>query len=308
MHPVTALLNTGPEDASAENTHFTSNTRSNSTHFLLGYGSLINLYSRRRSLASTADAPAVHVRGFRRRWGFRCARRAYTALAVERTLSSSEINGVLIPLLDPRDLPSLDARETDYARGLVPLDHIMMGDNQLADIYPNAIVWVYELPTILAANHSSSTSLSQSITVDSSSSASLDYQITAVEKPDYSQHNCTTSLEKDALLETHLPSTAFPIPQSYLDCVLIGCMHYGLDFARQFILSTDGWCPLSWLNDRDARLPQKYVLCTKAGESFCQEAATKVDRLLFETIPHFFKQRGKICKPGASTASLPQRP
>jgi hypothetical protein len=37
------------------------------------------------------------------------------------------------------------------------------------------------------------------------------------------------------------PDAEHPIPQSYIDVVLNGFLDFGIDFAKEFIDSTDGW-------------------------------------------------------------------
>ena len=49
--------------------------------------------------------------------------------------------------------------------------------------------------------------------------------------------------------QEHQPNKYYPILQSYLDVVLIGCLKYGLDFTVEFLYSTGGWNQY-WLNDR----------------------------------------------------------
>ena len=45
------------------------------------------------------------------------------------------------------------------------------------------------------------------------------------------------------------PTVELPIAQSYLDVVLSGCLDIGLEFATQFIRTTDGW-EYPWVDDR----------------------------------------------------------
>ncbi|KAJ3274377.1 hypothetical protein HDV01_002981 [Terramyces sp. JEL0728] len=41
-----------------------------------------------------------------------------------------------------------------------------------------------------------------------------------------------------------------PIPQSYIDCCLTGCLSIGVDFAKEFIASTKGWALFPLMFDR----------------------------------------------------------
>ncbi len=45
------------------------------------------------------------------------------------------------------------------------------------------------------------------------------------------------------------PTQEAPIVQSYVDVILDGCMEFGLDFAKEFIITTKGW-EMPWVNDR----------------------------------------------------------
>jgi len=45
------------------------------------------------------------------------------------------------------------------------------------------------------------------------------------------------------------PDKYYPILQTYLDIVIIGCLKYGIDYAVEFLYTT-GWWNKYWLNDR----------------------------------------------------------
>jgi hypothetical protein len=254
------------------------------THFLIGYGSLINAQSRLRSLSTHSQALPVVCHGYKRRWGYRCPRREYTALSVERVQGSS-INAVLIPITSPEiDIPRLDERERNYARTLVDLHDLVVllspGQSQssplksnsdiglrhtpFASIFPekstNAFVWIYTIPNDTEINYSLSSSLSHS-----------------------------QSLET---LKSHQPSAKCPIPQSYLDCVLSGCLKYGIEFAREFIKSTDCWAAGCWVNDRHScSRHRKYICQQDVGETVCAESIEAVDVLLMDLLPHQYFNR-----------------
>lgn len=72
------------------------------------------------------------------------------------------------------------------------------------------------------------------------------------------------------------PDAEYPLLQSYVDVVIEGGLEYGPDFAREIILTTEGWSAF-WLNDRRvARRP--WVFDRQYGA---------VDRLLSPHAPHF---------------------
>lgn len=72
------------------------------------------------------------------------------------------------------------------------------------------------------------------------------------------------------------PSVGFPLLESYIDVVIEGGMEYGLDYAREIIVTTTDWSGY-WLNDRE--LPRRPWV-------FDRHYAA-VDRLLAVTAPHF---------------------
>ena len=199
-------------------------------HFLLGYGSLINQKSRLRTIPHSFSAIPARVSGFVRSWSYRCPRKEYTAVSVTRVTNLNElVNGVLVPL-ELEDLISLDAREKNYARGIIPRNQIHT-DYELPE---DATVWIYENHTPLAQNLS------------------------------------TSSADLLLIEEEHTPSPSCPIPQSYLDCIMVGCLNIGQEFAMEFIKLTKGWCQKSVLFDRNDATRQK---CLDAS-------STNISRLL----------------------------
>jgi hypothetical protein len=156
---------------------------------------------------------------------------------------------VLIPLQSAEaELLELDKRECNYARGKVDSAGIIPLDS--IGIPPNAIVWVYETHTSLATNYSTISH----------------------------QDKCTT----------HKPSRNCPIPLSYIDVIVSGCLSFGRDFAREFLLSTKGWCPKSVLNDRNDALGRKYV------GNYTEKDTLIVDELLLDVLPLEFKHIARI--------------
>ena len=135
------------------------------------------------------------------------------------------------------DLFCLDDRELDYARGKVELDSIQILDKTILN--PNDLVFVYETHNMMFQNYS------------------------------------TTSLNKT--FAPHSPSPLYPIPQSYLDCILSGCLQYGSDFARIFLTTTKGWKldDQVLLNDREHTNPKCF------SGSYC---VATIDSLLSEIL------------------------
>jgi hypothetical protein len=70
-----------------------------------------------------------------------------------------------------------------------------------------------------------------------------------------------------------IPTTEYPIAQSYVDVVLTGCLAFGEEFAVEFIRTTTGW-EYPWYEDRNApryvRPLQRLVLREKIDELLAQ--------------------------------------
>ena len=56
-------------------------------------------------------------------------------------------------------------------------------------------------------------------------------------------------LPKTARTE-HLPSDDYPIPQTYIDTIIAGCLNYGHEFTKAFLQLTRGWTRDFLKNDR----------------------------------------------------------
>lgn len=52
----------------------------------------------------------------------------------------------------------------------------------------------------------------------------------------------------------HFPSIDYPIPQSYIDTIIAGCLNYGQEFTRAFLQLTRGWTRGCLMNDRQKPL------------------------------------------------------
>jgi hypothetical protein len=48
----------------------------------------------------------------------------------------------------------------------------------------------------------------------------------------------------------HLPSDDYPIPQTYIDTIIAGCLNYGHEFTKAFLQLTRGWTRDYLKNDR----------------------------------------------------------
>jgi hypothetical protein len=193
-------------------------------HFIFGYGSLINALSRQKTVRNwSALTIPVKVQGLQRSWSYACPVKKYTAVSVHRTFAgksreSQFCNGVLVELPDAdSSLPLLDKRELMYERSQLDLKDISL--------------W-------------SSDGTSQVTLIQSLSTSGLVPEEIVIWV--YQTPTDQISLRKQPIV----PSSSYPIPQTYVDCILQGCLNYGTAFAQEFLKSTSGWCRKSWLNDR----------------------------------------------------------
>ncbi|KAJ3156152.1 hypothetical protein HDU86_004120 [Geranomyces michiganensis] len=246
-------------------------------HYLFGYGSLINPQSRLRTVPVPTRAIPATVKGLQRSWSYPCPRNQYTAVGVTRVNNgcSAQCNGVLIPLseTDPEaDLRSLDARETHYTRTLLPVDDIVL-DDDAAFNRQSAIVWVYELaPATTTTRTTTTTALAAA----------------AVAGPPLQLATATIECLH------HTPTPTIPIPQSYVDVVLEGCLEYGPAFAADFVLHTKGWEGV-WVNDRHADISvRRYVRNTAVGEAADPAAPALLDGILRALVPAAFGGRVEL--------------
>ena len=231
-------------------------------HYLFGYGSLINSQSRLRTVSTPSTAIPAIVRGLQRAWSYNCShtKSTYTAVGVTRVPESTTVtNGVLVPLERPEvELPMLDMRERHYVRELVTVKDVQLweGEASFGDAH-EVYVWVYTNPSSSSSTHSSA---------------------------------AITPAQRQSVTP-HIPCCKSPIPQSYIDCIIAGCLMYGSEFTRQFICSTVGWDSGVWLNDRHAdESIRKYVRNVACGEVDVVDPEV-VDGLLKEAIPDAFKCR-----------------
>jgi len=115
------------------------------THFIFGYGSLINSAS--RNATASTPIPAIPVRvsaafGFRRCWNDRSPS-GFTALGLCKAKpgeAGGTINGVVYPV-EGEDMSKFDQREEGYTRAEVPINLIEpVGWQRLPE---RGRIWVY---------------------------------------------------------------------------------------------------------------------------------------------------------------------
>jgi len=108
--------------------------------FIVGYGSLMEESSRKRTSPNAGDALPVTVRGFRRAWIARGTATGFstTFLGVVPDAGSG-LNAVVYEL-PYEEAERTDARERSYCRAPVPPDRLRMHGNFPA---PDGEVWIY---------------------------------------------------------------------------------------------------------------------------------------------------------------------
>jgi hypothetical protein len=107
------------------------------SHYLFGYGSLINSASRAKT-GDTGAAFPVQVRGFRRAWNVVAAGGGYTAVGLTQS-SASWCNGVLIEVT-AEELPKFDRREHLYDRATIPPQAVTVLSGAAL---PAGSIWTY---------------------------------------------------------------------------------------------------------------------------------------------------------------------
>ncbi|KAJ1554291.1 hypothetical protein HK405_005470 [Cladochytrium tenue] len=282
--------------------------------------------------ARAAASPAVVVAGLLRSWNYNC-RQVYTAVGVAPVHDPAVFcTGVVIEVERPDvDLPALDAREECYDRVPLRLDNIFLFDEALAHAEtipegmklapwvppPNSVVWIYQnkstRPTVdedakcspaatavgvvesLSATHSplfhsQQSSRRSSDSADDTATMSSSFTSTT------SSSSSATLLPSSPYTSSHLPSEQCPIPQTYVDCVVAGCMRsYGQPFAYAFVRSTHGWGSGVWADDRHAQPPEirRYVPNDKIGEAGpSDDEVAGIDAILADAVgPAAFSRR-----------------
>lgn len=227
-------------------------------HYLFGYGSLIHPDSRRKTTQRYTRALPVHVAGFRRCWSYNC-RDSYTAVAVVQS-PDDECNGVIFPIHDPEhELKKLDAREVNYMRTSLSLSQCRLSDHLSPEIQEEMNTWP-----------------------EFSGFFTGDCIVWLYELPISSQPS------KEAAESVHLPSPDIPIPQSYVDCILDGCLIFGHEFAVCFLKTTRGWCAAAWLNDR--HLHHNAIIKYRPDVVYNY---SQIDAILHMTLPEIMQMRRK---------------
>jgi hypothetical protein len=215
----------GPDDVKVRN-------------FVFGYGSLICDESRALSIPTLHDGVGsggrraraaaaavalpplpVTIHHVQRVWSAR-TKNGWTAVGV-RFENDQNCTGVLIEVTAD-ELANLDQREASYDRSPLRLDSIdqvsFLNQQQFySDNHP-----VFDIQRGLNEEEQTKT-----VTAAATAAAASDEQRVMV----------WIYTQRDAILA----DSSHPIPQSYVDVILRGCLKISKDFAKSFIETTHGW-------------------------------------------------------------------
>lgn len=219
-------------------------------HFIFGYGSLICPMSREITCPSLGTQVAAPV----------------TLNNVERTWSArtksgytamgvrfrkrAKCTGVLLEV-NSRELAQMDIREKAYDRR--PID----------------LRFVEKVPYL-----------------GESTDSEDDGDHVVFQEKHHTKLNVWIYVQKEA----SPPAVSHPIPQSYVDIIMRGCLSISPDFARSFIETTSGWHAshanvAHWIDDRANPI---YI---RADPEYSSMEGSYIDELLEECIPDAFEQR-----------------
>ena len=226
--------------------------RAKAHHYVFGYGSLICPESRsitNPNLMNKDPLPVV-IQDVERVWSARTTS-GYTAMGV-RFRHGAECTGVLLEV-SSEELADLDKREANYNRLPIQLDNIeqvpfLEEEEFYEDSHP-----VFE--------------------AQDDSNKELDDKNVKV----------WIYMQRDPI---HA-DPSHPIPQSYVDIIIRGCLTISEDFARSFIETTHGWNHDEdhWVDDRE--LP----IYKRADPEFSSEHGEAIDKLLEEHIEEEMEER-----------------
>jgi hypothetical protein len=239
--------------------------RNATTNFLIGFGSIINTASRTASDTSASLAIPCRLKaefGYVREWNFQASTANICALGLRKISpgeKGSTINGVIFPASN--DMTSFDQRENGYQRVEVPLEdvEILSTSTQLP---ANAKMFIYVpyAPRVVAKYGTDPNT-----------------GLTRCSGPDPPEGLLNS---ESAGLRLLPPSYEYPILQTYIDVVILGCLEYGEKFAIEFIKTTFLWTKF-WLNERElSRRPWLH-----------QKRYVQIDNLLKEFLPEHFENR-----------------
>ena len=212
-------------------------------HFVFGYGSLINPDSRARTNPALAEQDGLPV-VVRDVERVWSARTTtgYTAMGV-RIRKGADCTGILLEV-NKAELEDLDKREQSYVRVEVHLDNV----DQVPFLDEDEFYDTEQAEALFEA------------------------------KENEGNVRVWVYIQKDPIPA----DSSHPIPQSYVDVILSGCLTISEEFARSFIKTTKGWRNKeepSFVDDRD------FPIYARANSIESEKHAEVIDQLLEENSP-----------------------
>ena len=218
-------------------------------HFVFGYGSLINPDSRARTNPTLAEQDGLPV-VVRDVERVWSARTTtgYTAMGV-RIRKGADCTGILLEV-NKAELEDLDKREQSYVRVEVHLDNV----DQVPFLDEDEFYDTEQAEALFEA------------------------------KENEGNVRVWVYIQKDPIPA----DSSHPIPQSYVDVILSGCLTISEEFARSFIKTTKGWRNKeepSFVDDRD------FPIYARANSIESEKHAEVIDQLLEEKLPKTMENR-----------------
>lgn len=219
------------------------------TTFIIGYGSLIHPNSLHRSIPpkSVLGSTPIRLKNWTRAWNYNC-RNCYSAVGARKSSSFTKSRN---------------------------------GKNHLTGVLI-PIVKEFENQVILSLDEREKCYRRVRVNpADIEFVADVDEAfMQTLQSPDVNIYIYET-------LTPSPPTPQTPIPQSYLDIILEGCILIsGHDFAEEFIATTIGWSH-NYVNDRFHGNEAKYVRSLTAGEVPAKVDISVLDTILKRTLGHW---------------------
>jgi len=235
-------------------------------------------------LGDRAAPLPVSIYNLKRSWSVRYSFKSTSSSAVEGSTvlgvqrcdkndNSHTCSGILIEVTQ-EELQQFDIREEGYQRYPV----------NIQDIFPYSFQQEQQQeqegkdhPVLLQANQKRDQWMRHSTTMK-----------------DDNGDDCTIHVWVYLIDDGILSNEYYPIPQSYVDVVLKGCLHISQDFAKLFLLTTHGWPtadhqqPHSLMDDRHD------PLYCRADQLWSKTNAHMLDTLLQQYHPHAIQKRRSI--------------
>jgi hypothetical protein len=234
-------------------------------HYIFGYGSLICSTSRSKTSSIAGTVLPVQVDGLQTSWSVRAETAGWTPLGVSFQPSARAF-GVLLSV-GHTELELFDQRELGYARTELSLDMV------------RPIPFLDQQKYYFDPNHHAIRARWGIVTKEEAAAAPP--AATAPQSGD-DDENTTTEVKIWVYVpEMFLPSTNdFPIPQSYLDVILRGCLELSERLACEFLQQTHvvGDRP-GFVDDRQRHL------YPRGDYEWSLQNADRVDRLITEHRP-----------------------